>query len=399
ALVPMLMSSAVATVVSRILFPAGRVPILSVSDPWRLSAVPWYILCGIATAFIGVYVIRGNYALSNWLRRKLPGAWKRLFFGGICLCILLTLFPTLRGQGYWFIGEVCEGRTANFVAAAPLLGELPDAWALGILLLAAVFLKSVASVLTVDCGGDGGIFAPSMFIGAFAGFSFARIVNLTGIVQLNEANFLVVGMCGVFTAVMRAPLTGVFLIAEVCGGYLLFVPLMIVSAVSWFVSRRFEPHSIYRKVLVENHLLSEDPDRAMLQRRAVRLSLDASAPAVSAEVIVDTALAALASAPEWSVYPVVDKNGILLGTVRRSALSGALIDPMVAGNLVVFDLMKKIRGAVSPDDDLAGAMEKMEKFRFDFLPVVSDGGIYRGFIFRKEIFEQYRKLVRETQSF
>ena len=111
------------------------------------------------------------------------------------------------------------------------------------------------------------------------------------------------------------------------------------------------------------------------------------------------ALAAIAAAPKMVVYPVVDEAGVLLGTVRGSALSGALIDPLVAGNLLVFDLMKKIRGSVSPDDDLAGAMEKMEKFRFDFLPVVSEEGFYRGFIFRKEIFEQYRKLVREAQSF
>ncbi|MCQ2352747.1 MAG: chloride channel protein [Victivallaceae bacterium] len=399
ALVPMLMASAVATVVSRIIFPSGGVPMVAAAQMWRVSAVPWYFALGGITALVGVYVIKSNYALSGFLRKKFPSAWQRLFVGGLLLCVLLTIFPPLRGQGYRFISLAFDGNTDRLIASAPLLDDLPATWRLAILLLAAVFLKSVTSVLTVDSGGDGGIFAPSMFIGAFTGFSFAHIVNLTGIVSLNEANFLVVGMCGVFTSVMRAPLTGVFLIAEVCGGYTLLVPLMIVSSVAWFVSRKLEPHSIYRKVLVENHLISDDPDRAMLQRLPVRLNLDVRAVHLSPEMNFSEASQVISSAPKMLAYPVVDANGHLLGTIRRQTVTGALLDPDVAENLVVFDLMKKVRSSVLIDDDLACAMEKMEKYQFEFLPVIDEENIFRGFVFRNEIFEQYRKLVREAQFF
>ncbi len=399
ALVPMLMASAVATVTSRIIFPSGGVPMVEAAAAWKLSAVPWYFLLGVITAIVGVYVIKGNYLLSGFLRRQLPNAWHRLFVGGFLLCVLLTVFPPLRGQGYRFISWAFDGHTDRLIASAPLLEFLSPAWRLALILLAAIFLKSIASVLTVDSGGDGGIFAPSMFIGAFAGFAFAHGLNLTGVVELNEANFLVVGMCGVFTAVMRAPLTGVFLIAEVCGGYALLVPLMIVSAVSWVVSRYWEPNSIYRKVLVENHLISDDPDRAMLQRLPVRLNLDVRAVRLRPEMRFAEVAAAIAAAPKMMVYPVVDEKNHLLGTIRRAAITSALLDPVVAENLVVFDLMKKVRSSVSADDDLATAMEKMEKYQFEFLPVVDDDGFFRGFVFRNEIFEQYRKLVREAQSF
>ena len=150
---------------------------------------------------------------------------------------------------------------------------MPEWLILTILIGAAVFAKVIGSVLTVDSGGDGGIFAPSMFIGAFTGFAFARLINLTGMIQLQEPNFIVVGMCGVFTAVMRAPLTGIFLIAEVTGGYTLLVPLMIVSAVSWFAARHLEPNSIYRKALAEGNLLTDDRDKVMLQSLSVRLNI------------------------------------------------------------------------------------------------------------------------------
>ncbi len=399
ALVPMLMASAVATVVSRIIFPGGGVPMVDAAQAWHLSAVPWYFALGGVTALVGVYVIKINYAFSGFLRKKLPNAWQRLFIGGLLLCVLLTIFPPLRGQGYRFINWAFDGNTDRLIAAVPLLDFLSPGWRLTLVLLAAIFLKSLASVLTVDAGGDGGIFAPSMFIGAFTGFSFAHIVNLTGIVSLNEANFLVVGMCGVFTTVMRAPLTGVFLIAEVCGGYALLVPLMIVSAVSWVASRKLEPHSIYRKVLVDNHLISDDPDRAMLQRLPVRLNLDVRAVHLTPEMRFGEVAAVISSAPKMLVYPVVDDKKHLLGTIRRQAITGALLDPAVAENLVVFDLMKKVRSSVLIDDDLACAMEKMEKYQFEFLPVIDEENLFRGFVFRNEIFEQYRKLVREAQFF
>ncbi len=400
ALVPMLMASGVAAVISRLIVPEASVSMLKVTADYQPVAIPFYILLGVVCAFIGIYIIRSCYFLGSFLRKKFVGAWSRLCAGGIMLCVILTIFPVLRGQGYLFIAETFNGNTDKLISAAPLLRWIePDTVTLVILLLAAVFLKTVASVLTVDSGGDGGVFAPTMFVGAFTGFAFARLVNLTGLVELNEANFLVAGMCGVFTTVMRAPLTGVFLIAEVCGGYILLVPLMIVSALSWMFSRPYEPNSIYRKVLIENKLLSDDPDLAMLKRLPVRLNLDDSAPHILPETSVMSAAFVLEECSSCRIFPVVDSNGVLQGTVSRHALNAALIDQTVSRELVVFDLIKKPYGTVSPDDDLALAMKKIEKRNVTFLPVVNSNGIFRGFVFKDVIFEQYRRLVRESETF
>lgn len=400
ALVPMLMASATAAVVSRVIVPHASVSMLKVLGSWQPEAVPFYLLLGVVCALLGVYIVRSSYALNKFLKHHLPNAWTRLAIGGLALCLVLTLFPVLRGQGYWFIAEVFRGNPGALAEASPLLRSiLPENIVLALLVAAAILLKTITSVLTVESGGDGGIFAPTMFVGAFTGFAFARLVNLSGIFTLNEANFLVVGMCGVFTAVMRAPLTGIFLIAEVCGGYTLLVPLMIVSALSWMVSRPFEPNSIYHKVLIENKLLTHDPDLAMLKRLPVRLNLNDVAPHLPPERTISALAATIAEFAEVEFFPVVDADGKLCGTIRRGEINAALISPDMAQELVVFDLIRKPYGTLSIDDDLALAMSTLEKCGADFLPVVDDDGKFRGLVFKTDIFSQYRRLVRQSDAF
>ena len=274
-LVPMLISSATAMVVSR-LITSGHSPLMFANNQvWVDNAVPFYFLLAIYSSLIGVYVIRTASRLGAKLKNKLPNAKVRVVVAGILLCIILLLFPALRGQGYAVIEMLFRSDTETLCRTSALLQSIPQPFLLGLILIAGLLLKVVASVLTVEGGGDGGIFAPSMVIGAFAGFSFARLINLTGLVTLSEANFVVAGMCGVFTSVMKAPLTGIFLIAEVTGGYQLLVPLMIVSAASWFISRILEPYSIYRKPLAESLVMVDDKDQAMLKRIPVRLAVNA----------------------------------------------------------------------------------------------------------------------------
>ena len=397
ALVPMLISSAVATVAARILQPEYANLTLTINTPWRTNAVPYYFLCGAISALVGVYVIRCAYALSGMLKKYFPSALLRLFAGGSALCLLLAIFPVLRGQGYWAIAEIFDGDFADMVARSPLLSHLPGLTAAAVILVAAIFVKVITSVLTVDSGGDGGIFAPSMFIGAFTGFAFARAVNLTGIIELQEQNFVIVGMCGVFTAVIRAPLTGIFLVAEVTGGYILLVPLMIVSAVSWFVARLFEPHSIYRKALAESRLLYDDRDRALLQRIPVRLCIASD----NIHLTPDSTLlevSDLTAQTTQQIFPVLNAAGGLQGVIRVEKILAAMLDPTLARSLVAFDLMETPHGAIMLDDDLAGAMEHFERYDRPYLPVFNADGKFAGFIFKDVCLAKYRALIRESDG-
>lgn len=398
ALVPILMSSAVATVVSRVLSNHFGFN-LAITVPWRTDAVPFYFICGLVCAVIGVYVIKTAYKLGAAVKSRLRNHWVRLFTGGLLLCVLLALFPVLRGQGYIYIEQLFSG---NLSALGKLYAFLPDAvpqWLiLTVLIASAIFAKVVGSVLTVDSGGDGGIFAPSMFIGAFTGFAFARLINLTGIIQLQEPNFIVVGMCGVFTAVMRAPLTGIFLIAEVTGGYTLLVPLMIVSAVSWFAARRLEPNSIYRKALAENNLLNDDRDQVMLQSLPVRLNIERDFIALAPDDTISN-MRKLVEEHKKEIFPVIDEHHHLVGVIHTEKMFSAMLEHAVYDFMLIYDLMESPHGLLSPDDDLAWAMANFDRYNVKYLPVCSSGGKFEGFISREEIFSKYRRIVRDADSY
>ena len=400
ALIPMLMSSAVATICHRVLVGESTI-FYAINAPWRTNAIPAYFLCGVLCALVGVYVVKMAYYLSDKLKHRFRNKWVRLLFSGSLLCLLLAVFPLLRGQGYAFIGALFHGDMESIRNSAPLLKMLDflsPPVLLVILIAAGIFIKVIASVLTVDGGGDGGIFAPSMFIGAFTGFAFARLVNLTGLIELQEYNFVAVGMCGVFTAVMRAPMTGVFLIAEVTGGYLLLVPLMIVSSVSFFTARFFEPNSIYRKALAESHLLHNNRDEALLQRLPVRLNLSRNYHVLKAEQPLSE-LSKLISRTSEEIFPVLDNSGHLLGVVHLEKILTVMLDPQVHSLLVVMDLMETPCGVVTPDDDLAGAMRNFEKFNLKYLPVCDQQGMFHGFVSKAAIFVKYRRMVREADDF
>lgn len=397
-LIPMMMSSAVAAVISRMIARENRFSFPT--EPWRTDAVPCYFLLGVICALVGVYVIKCAYFSAAKLKTRFRSPWQRLFVAGALLCVLLFLFPTLRGQGYLHIEKLFKGELSEIAHNSPLLSNLRSETLILIIVFAAVLLlKVVVSVLTVDSGGDGGIFAPSMFIGAFTGFGFARLVNLTGLLPLQECNFTAVGMCGVFTAVMRAPLTGIFLIAEVTGGYILLVPLMIVSAVSFLLARMFEPNSIYRKALAESNLLDDDRDRTMLRSLPVRLCLNRKYHALAVDQPLEELVHIVEEETPEEIFPVLDGGGRLLGVVNLEKVLSVMLNPKVRGLLLVVDLLESPAGAVSPDDDLSKAMSNFEKYNLEYLPVCDVDGTFHGFIAKAPIFARYRRMVREANSF
>lgn len=398
ALVPMLISSAVATVVSRMVAGDHRY-FFAITQNWKLDAIPFYFLCGLFCAAVGVYVIRVSVNLSEKIRNLMPNIWARMGLGGGILCILLFFFPLLRGQGYLYIGNLFSGDMDAIVGSAPFLEWIDSPAAVtAILILAGIFVKVIVSVLTLNCGGDGGIFAPAMFIGAFAGFGFARLVNLTGIVQLQEFNFVAVGMCGVFTAVMRAPLTGIFLIAEVTGGYILLVPLMIVSSVSFFVSQLFERNSVYCKELDSAAELDVNTDQSLLKRILVRTRIKRSYHELAMRDPMSKLIALVENTSD-EVFPVLDADGKLKGLIYLEKIRAAMLNPDMYQVFLAFDLMTPPQGVLSPDDDFDKAMHWFEKYNEEHLPVCEPDGRFLGFVDKTTVFDQYRELVREKELF
>lgn len=266
-----------------------------------------------------------------------------------------------------------------------------------VMLGAAILLKAVVSSLTISSGGDGGIFAPTMFIGAFTGFGFAWLLKSLGWQGISDANFAALGMCGVFTAVMRAPLTGVFLIAETTGGYTLLVPLMIVSAVSWFTGRFFEPDSIYRKSLVKAKLLSDDPQERELRAIRVKAVCQSVKIHFSKGQLMSEVLAELrAKKASAELYPVLEPDGTLAGVLHADKLLVAVLDSGKNHPIRVEDLMEMPSGAVSPEETLWRAMCNLQSHRLHVLPVLAKGGRFVGILTKERILEQLR--VHQTEG-
>ncbi len=389
ALVPLLLSSAVSSVVSQTLT-GHQVFFMADFAPWNRINLWTMFLCGAVCALSGVLVIRSTAWLGGRLRAWLPDERARLLGGGLALCLLLYAFPHLKGQGYESI-EALLLNDSSFLNEPPAFLEQAHGLPLTLaMLLAALFLKSFVSSLTIESGGDGGIFAPTMFIGAFTGYAFARLINLSGLATIPESNFTALGMCGVFTAVMRAPMTGVFLIAETTGAYRLLVPLMIVSAIAWALGKVFEPNSIYRRSLVADKLVSDDHDATVLRRIGVWSAITP----VPLYVMPDLRLSEMMELVENTqieapTYPVIDGEERLVGMLPAEKFLTSLLNHSAA--ITVEEMMDPPLGTLNPEDNLATALERMEEHHLNALPVVSrEGAHFLGIVTKDNLFEKYR---------
>lgn len=239
--VPVLIASATATLLSSLIY-FGQ-PFVLITDSWNAAALPFYVVLAFLGAGFSVYVIR-MYHWINGIFARFERPYPKAIVGSLVLGALIFLFPPLFGEGYDSVRLLLAGDAGALALYAPLQLHL-GIWNIVLLAAALLLMKVVAAALTVGSGGNGGMFGPSLFIGAMLGFAFSHAVNLTGITQLNEVNFTVVGMAAMLSGTIHVPLTAIFLIAEITGGYALFVPLMVVSSLSFLVSKYLHHESIY----------------------------------------------------------------------------------------------------------------------------------------------------------
>ncbi len=241
AFIPLLLASATAAIVSRILF-QGQLFVL-ITSQWKLHAIPIYVLLGIIAGLYSVVIIRQSIKI-NELFNRINNKWIRVGIGSVILSILILIFPSLFGEGYFSLQSILNHQSISILNNS--LIRINNNFIL-IPILVLLFVKIYATGITISAGGNGGIFAPSVFMGGFLGYLISGTINLTGLMELNTVNFTVAGMAGVLSGVIKIPLTAVFLIAEITGGYVLLIPLMVVSAISYFISSYFESKSIYTK--------------------------------------------------------------------------------------------------------------------------------------------------------
>ena len=397
--IPLLLSSATATVISKALY-AGQ-PFVLITTSWALHTVPFYVLLGLWTALLSVYMIRVYHRADQLIELHWPGLdWRKVLLGGTALGALIFLFPTLYGEGYNVVEQLLQGQAAHLTDGSIFsVYQDNNGWLVLLLVLFSMLLKVVATSITVGAGGNGGMFGSSLFAGAMAGFFFARLLNLSGLVSISEVHFVVLGMAGVLAGVVHAPLTAIFLIAEITGGYALFVPLMVVTSSSYLITKYFEPYSVYTRKLTQKGVdVYANRDQGLLAqlnpRQLIVTDFLPVRPDDSLGELVDVFRHATRN-----LFPVISKSGRLRGIVGLDQVRDLLFDDEHYATTRVRELMQPAPAIVGPDDDLEHTLNVLERTGSWALPVVDQQGRYLGFILKSQILARYRRqLILESEA-
>lgn len=396
---PLLITSVTAATVSYIFTGTEAMFKFSQTEVFVIERIPYVILLGIFCGLVSLYFTR----VMNWIegeyRRYGTTYLRKFMMGGIMLSLLIFIFPPLYGEGYDTIGLLLNGQFAGLMDNSmfyPLNGSyFGIVIFLGLILLTKVF----ASSATNGGGGCGGIFAPSLYLGCIAGFIFAHVSNYFPFTMyLSEKNFALLGMAGIMSGVMHAPLTGVFLIAELTGGYDLFLPLMIVSIGSYITILMFEPHSIYSMRLAQKgELLTHHKDKAVLTLLSADNVIERDFQIVSPEMTLGDMVKVIARSSR-NTFPVVDDRGILLGIVLLDNIRNIMFRPELYSRFRVSKFMVSAPAKIVVNTPMDQIMQIFDDTKAWNLPVVDETGRYMGFMSKSKIFNSYREVLVDNFS-
>lgn len=396
-LLPILVSCVTATCFTYIF--SGNAVMFSfhLDSDWTVQRVPACLLLGVTCGLVSLYFIRMMNACEDMFARFKDKPYVKLVLGGAILSTLIFVFPSLYGEGYHSINLLLNGKTEadwNQVLDGSLFYGHSEYLILYIALV--LFTKVFATSATNGGGGCGGTFAPSLFIGCFTGFLFSRLWNMHQIgVYVPEKNFSLLGMAGVMSGVMHAPLTGIFLIAEITSGYNLFMPLMIVSVASYLTINIFEPHGIYGlRLAKQGKLVTHHTDHAVLTLMSLDSVIDRDYQAVDPDMELGQMVHQI-SRSRKSVLPVTDPAGTLLGEVNINEIRHVVFRTELYHHFKAAQLMSEPAAILSDSTPMTHVMRTFERTQADWLPVIDGSNHLKGYISRKRLYETYRKMVHD----
>ncbi|MEL7005035.1 MAG: chloride channel protein, partial [Bacteroidota bacterium] len=395
--IPVLIASVTGSLVSLTLLGDDVLFSFKLIDSFKASDTIYYILLGVVCGLASVYFARMTYKIEG-LIRNVQNVLGKAIVGGILLGIIIFVFPPIYGEGYNTIKLLLAGKELEMFHTSLFFSEVDNQLLVFLFIFCVILVKPVASALTIGSGGSGGIFGPSLFLGGVTGFLFAAVINLTTWTNLSTSNFTLVGMCGVMSGVLYAPLTAIFLIAEITSGYELFVPLMLVSAIAFSTASFFEKNSLYTKHLVERgDLIQYDKDRQVLSQidlnKIIEKDLLTIKPDANLEDLVD-----LVRVSKRNIFPVVNDSEELMGVITLDDVRQIMFDSEKRRETLVESLMHVPPANVSSHENMQSVMSKFEITGAWNLPVI-DEGKYVGFLSKSRIFNTYRKkLISQTKE-
>jgi CIC family chloride channel protein len=391
-IVPLLISSVTATAVTYMISGSSFMFKFTIYEEFDVNRIPYLILLGIVCGLVSLYFTRGMNRIEQFFRR-FKNPYSKLAIGGIMLSVLIFIFPPLYGEGYDTISALLNGNSESVLDRSffQSLGSSP--WLIVGYLTLIVGFKIFATAATNGAGGVGGIFAPSLFVGALTGYVVAQVLQIFGFMVPIE-NFALAGMSGLMSGVMHAPLTGIFLIAELTGGYNLFMTLMIVSTVSYLTIIIFEPHSLYAMRLAQKgELLTHNKDKAVLTLLKTSNVIETDLTILDPEMTLGE-LVKIISQSKRNIFPVVDpKNGVLLGVLLLDEVRNIMFRPELYQRFTVRKLMISPPATINQSLPMEKVMQLFEDTGAWNLPVVDDTKRYVGYVSKSKIFSSYRHVL------
>lgn len=393
-ILPLLMSTVTATAVSYLFF--GRdVAFMSTIDPFVMKNIPYYLVLGVFCGFVSLYFTRTTLSLEDKIK-GIENPYKRWAFSALMLGILIYIFPPLYGEGYHALESLLTGNPVQGLDTSLFASLLNYKWFVPIFFLFVLIFKVFAMSFTNAGGGVGGTFGPTLIVGGIAGFVLARVINLTGIHVLPENNFVLVGMAGLMAGVMQAPMTAIFLIAEITGGYELLMPLSITAAISFATIRVFEPYSIYTKRIAKSgELLTHDSDQAVLTLLKTSDLIESDFCPVHMEDNLGSLVDVVAKSKR-NIFPVVDSNDKFQGFISLDDIRMIMFDREKYNEVFVYNIMKQPPYTVCDCEKMDSVMRKFEKSGAWNLPVVTEENKYLGFVSKSKIFSSYREKLQDV---
>jgi len=396
--VPLIIAAVVGVLCSKISFGESGMFSFVLNQSFNYRNVPMYALMGVGAGFLSLYYARAFRGVDKRIHAWKTNPYAKALSGGLMLAAFFLLFAPLYGEGYESVKMLANDNPTRILPGAAWLHQLSENTLLLIFTGCILFLKPVTAAITIGSGGNGGNFAPSVFVGAYWGFFFSRFSNVTGLLHLPEGNFTLVGMAGVLSGVMYCPLTAIFLIAEITNGYGLIIPLMIVSATAYFIARTFEPYYMETKQLAmdglifthrrERNILSALSLRALTEQQRHLLHPEDSLGDLVRQIRED----------DQQVFGIVDEGGRLVGMIEWSDVRHMAFEPERYDRTLLRDILRRPATILPIDTPMTRVMREFDATKAASLPVVDESGRFVGFASRTRLFEQYRLQVSQQKD-
>lgn len=390
---PLLISSITGATVAYVMEGYDAEFFFAQSEPFMTRKIPYAILLGVVTGFVSLYFTRMMMTMEGMFG-KIRHSWQKILSGGAILASLIFLFPPLYGEGYSSINNLLEGNVSSIVDGSFFYVDRDSVWFISLYIAMIVLMKVFATSATNGAGGVGGTFAPSLFVGAMAGFVFAYVLNNLDIgIDISNKNFALMGMTGVMSGVMHAPLMAIFLTAEMTGGYELFLPLLIVSTLSYMTIKLFEPYSIYSMRLAKKgELMTNEKDQAVLTLLKIDNLIEKDCRVVHPEMSLKEMVDVI-SESHRNIFPVTEADGRLVGIVLLDDIRNIMFRPDLYRKMTVSRFMSMPPARIEITESMEKVMDTFDRTNAWNLPVVQDGK-YIGLVSKSKIFNSYRRVLR-----